>query len=149
MQPFPITFGSLVLIACLMPQSSRPDQILNVSPTERSTQAKVQYISAQVSRPTSLLLFVDGINVTMLSRIGNTRDGCIPAVNGCPPPSYGIVSYRPSGLKSGTHYVEVRYQTKAGKTIPYTWSFFVKSPQLKAREVRRVRAIQLTSPKTS
>lgn len=125
MKPLLVSFLGLFLIASSTP---RPAQLLSVFPPEESTQTHVRYVSADVSEPSSLQLFVDGVDVTSLSKIANTRDGCIPANPGCPPPSQGGIYYTPNGLEPGSHHAQISFQTKQGKTMSYIWSFSIESP---------------------
>jgi hypothetical protein len=92
----------------------------------------VRYIGASLelgkkSEVSSLQLFVDGVDVTKLSRIGSTRDGCLPVNPGCLPPSHAEIHYAPNNLEPGIHSAEVRLLIKDGKAKSYAWSFSIKS----------------------
>jgi hypothetical protein len=123
MNRLPVTLLSLLLMASSAP---RPAQLLEVFPPEESTQTYVQYVAAALSfrlgeeaDPTSVQLFVDGVDVTTQSQIGNTRDW---------PISHLEIGYTPNFSETGTHRAEVRFRTLDGKTKSYSWSFSIKSP---------------------
>lgn len=121
---------SLLLLASA---TARPAELLQVSPPEESIQTDVQYVGAlfelgDESEITSVQLLVDGVNVTNLSTIGSTRDGCFPPSRGCPAPSQAGISYTPNGLEPGLHYAEIRLNTQENSMKSYQWSFSIKSP---------------------
>ncbi|MBD1839692.1 hypothetical protein H6F78_13300 [Coleofasciculus sp. FACHB-64] len=118
--------GTLLSLLLMASSAPRPAQLLQVFPPEESTQTYVQYVAAALSfklgeqaDPRSVQLFVDGVDVTSQSRIGNTRDW---------PISHLEIGYTPNFSESGTHHAEVRFRTLDGKTKSYRWSFSVKSP---------------------
>jgi hypothetical protein len=105
-----------------------PPQLLKVFPPKESTQSYVQSIGANLNFTLgeggdlgSLRLFVDGVDVTPQSRIGNTRDS---------PPSYVEISYTPNFSEPATHCAEVRFQTLEGKTISHNWCFSIEPSSL-------------------
>jgi hypothetical protein len=119
-------------IFLLASSTPRPAEVLSVSPPEESKQTHVEYVGAELSPREgegvtggSLQFLVDRVDVTNLSTIGNTRDGCLISPE-CRPPSHaGIIYYTPNGLEPGPHHAELRFQTKEGKEKSYSWTFFV------------------------
>jgi hypothetical protein len=113
----------------------RPPQIQSVSPPEELTQTEVRYVGANFEfqlgegvNPSSMQLFLDGVDVTNQSEISSTRDGCTEVSPTCPPPSSGGIFYTLNRLEPGTHQVEIRFQTLNGTPQSYKWSFSVESP---------------------
>ncbi len=118
-----INFLSVLLMACVTP---RLPQVIEVYPSEDSTQTSVQYIGAKLNFQLgeeadygSLQLFIDGVDVTNKSRVGGTRDM---------PPSRWRIGYKIDFSKPGNHRAEIRFHSKDGTIKSYSWSFSVKSP---------------------
>jgi hypothetical protein len=103
----------------------RPPQVWKVSPPDKSTHTSVPIIRAELDftageavEPSSLQIFVDGVDVTSQAQIGGSRDW---------PPSYLHISYTPKDFRQGSHCAEIRFRTKKGRTNSYQWSFSIKS----------------------
>ena len=118
----------------IVPATPRPTPVLSVSPPEESRQTGVRSVGVELAPKEgegvaggSLQLLIDGVDVTSLAEIANTRDGCLVSPD-CSPPSGGGIYYTPNGLEPGLHHALIRFQTKEGKTKSYTWSFSIESP---------------------
>jgi len=99
-----------------------PAQVLRVFPPDGSTPAQVGAVGAeldltrgQAGDASSLRLWVDGVDVTALSRVTQTRDS---------PPSFVSITYTPTGLPPGLHRAEVRFDA-GGSTLTHAWTFTV------------------------
>ena len=110
-------------MACVIPHLP---QVIEVYPSEDSTQTSVQYVGAKLNFQlgeeadySSLRLFIDGVDVTNQSRIGGTRDV---------PPSRWRIGYTSNFSEPGKHHAEIRFQSQNGEKKSYSWSFLVKSP---------------------
>lgn len=118
----------------IVPATPRPTPVLSVSPPEESRQTGVRSVGVELAPKEgegvaggSLQLLIDGVDVTSLAEIANTRDGCLVSPD-CSPPSGGGIYYTPNGLEPGLHQALTRFQTKEGETKSYTWSFSIETP---------------------
>ena len=104
---------------------SAPAQLVSVVPSDGAVSARIETIGATLNftrgaraDPRSLHLLVDGVDVTAHSTIRMSRDW---------PPSVVSILYRPTGLKDGVHFSEVRFRIE-DRDISYTWRFRLQQP---------------------
>jgi hypothetical protein len=106
----------------LVATAATPAQVLRVFPTAGSTPAQVSAVGAELDLTrgqggdaASLRLWVDGVDVTALARVTQTRDW---------PPSFVSIAYTPSTLQPGVHRAEIRFDV-GGTTVSHAWTFTV------------------------
>jgi len=109
----------------LLATAASPAQVLRVFPADGSSPAQVPAVGAELDLTrgqggdaASLRLWVDGVDVTALSRVTQTRDW---------PPSFVSITYTPSALEPGLHRVEIRFGA-GGATVSHAWTFTVPPP---------------------
>jgi hypothetical protein len=109
----------------LVTTAASPAQVLRVFPADGSTPAQVRAIGAELDLTrgqggdaASVRLWVDGVEVTSLSRVTQTRDW---------PPSFLSITYAPSPLQPGLHRAEIRFGA-GGATVSHAWTFTVPAP---------------------